>query len=246
MPDVYELDSVTSVLDEVRKEPWASQLHDFDSIIAREQTAGRGQFRRNWASPEGNIHAALRLPMEGPFPGTEAAVALGVLFALALRREGYPCLLKWPNDLVLVTEQGEPCKVGGILLEERGNVLVAGIGINVVHAPSAVELRSDAALRAIALNQCNTAQNVKKIPAAVLWKTLVNHVFSSYSHNQSPLAWHPLAQELLLWRNCSIVLADGEERHEGVLRGTGFKGELLLEAQGRTLSFYSGSIRLHC
>lgn len=246
MPEVHELATVSSVLDEVRCEPWASQLHAFDSIIARQQTAGRGQFRRSWSSPEGNIYAALRLPMEGPFLGTEAAVALGVLLALALRQEGYPCLLKWPNDLVLMTEQGEPRKVGGILLEERAGVLVAGIGINVVHAPAGVELRSDAALPATALCECKAAQIVKKCAASMLWKTLVNHVFSFYSHNQSPSAWHPLAQELLLWRNCSIVLTDGEERHEGILRGTGFKGELLLEAQGRSWSFYSGSIRPAC
>ena len=70
MPEVYELDTVTSVLDEVRKPEWAHKLNDFDSIIARRQTAGRGQYRRSWDSPEGNIFAALRLPMEGPFLGT--------------------------------------------------------------------------------------------------------------------------------------------------------------------------------
>lgn len=244
MPEVYELDTVTSVLDEVRKPEWAHRLNDFDSIIARRQTAGRGQYRRSWDSPEGNIFAALRLPMEGPFLGTEAAVALGVLLACALRAEGFLCLLKWPNDLVLADSLGEARKVCGILLEERENVLVAGIGINVLHAPSDDMLRPDHALKATSLLANDPQGHVKNIPTAKLWKKLVNHLFSSYSHNYAPYDWHTPTQEFLLWRNRKVVLADGDERVEGILRGIGFKGELLLEAQGRTLALLSGSIRV--
>lgn len=244
MPEVYELDTVTSVLDEIRKPEWAQKLNDFDSIIARRQTAGRGQYRRSWDSPEGNIFAALRLPLEGPFLGTEAAVALGVLLACALRAEGFACFLKWPNDLVLADSLGEARKVCGILLEERENVLFAGIGINVLHAPSDNMLRPDHALKATSLWANDPQGHVKNIPTAKLWKKLVNHLFSSYSHNYAPYDWHTPAQELLLWRNRKIVLADGDERVEGILRGIGFKGELLLEAQGRTLALLSGSIRV--
>lgn len=242
-PKVHELDTVTSVLDEIRKPCWQG-LRDFDSLVARAQTNGRGQYRRSWDSSEGNIFAALRLPLEGPFLGTEAAVALGVLLAQALRAEGFFCLLKWPNDLVLVEEDGEARKVGGILLEEREGVLVAGIGINVLYAPDDDALRANHALKATCLARHDAGGLVKNIPAATLWKTLVIHLFYSYSHNYAPFDWHAPAQEFLLWRGRSVVLADGDERVEGILRGIGFKGELLLEAQGSLLSFLSGSIRL--
>lgn len=149
-PVIHEVGDVTSVLDAVREEPWKSGLRPFDSLLARSQTSGRGQFRRAWASPAGNVYAALRLPMEPPFKGMEAAVALGAWLCGGLCLLGLDCRLKWPNDLVLEGKNG-PAKVGGILLEEREGRLVAGVGINVLSHPLGAGLRSEAALPATSL-----------------------------------------------------------------------------------------------
>lgn len=101
-------------------------LEPWDSVLAVSQTAGRGQLRRQWVSPPGNVYAALRLPLTPPFDGTAAAPVMGMLLAQGLRQGGWPIWLKWPNDLVLCGADGIPRKLAGILLEERGGVLLAG------------------------------------------------------------------------------------------------------------------------
>lgn len=114
----------------------------FTSILCRNQTQGRGQLRRNWVSPSGNIYAALFLPNISPFSTESAAPALGALLVHALRSLGFLVELKWPNDIIQ-KKQGKYEKVAGILLEERQNTLVAGIGINIQKAPPSHDLRED-------------------------------------------------------------------------------------------------------
>ncbi|MDR2745706.1 MAG: hypothetical protein LBB66_11035 [Desulfovibrio sp.] len=122
-------------------------LPEWGSVLALSQSGGYGQFRRLWHSPAGNLYVSFRLPAEPTLSGDAAALALGLLVCNALRDLGFPVFLKWPNDLLL----REEAKIGGILIEERGDVLVAGMGINLVEAPDRERLRSDAALPAAAL-----------------------------------------------------------------------------------------------
>lgn len=243
-PKVCQLGAVATVLDEVRKEEWRTRLAFFDSVLAESQSAGRGQYRRSWSSPAGNIYAALRLPMEAPFAGTEAAVVIGAWLVKALRAEGFPCLLKWPNDVVLM--DGEtPRKVCGILLEERDQALFAGIGINVVHSPSEDELRSGAALPAGSLAGYAQKHGIPEPERVSLWKSLVNHLFSSYTQSRilAPGFWREEADSLLLWRNQPVALEDGGRLEYGTIRGVGPNGELMLSSQCGMRQFLSGSIR---
>lgn len=142
-PFVWRLGEVGSSLDAAFLLASRGRLIVWDSLLAVSQTAGRGQLRRPWASPPGNIYAALRLPIVSPFDGTAASPVVGFLLALALREEGWPVELKWPNDLVLNAIGGVPRKLAGILLEERGGILLAGIGVNVAGAPPATAMREE-------------------------------------------------------------------------------------------------------
>ena len=121
----------------------AGELAPWDGVVAVSQRGGRGQMRRGWASPPGNLYLALALPENPPQPESLLPVYLGYLLALYLAQKGVPALFKWPNDL-LVDEK----KVGGTLLEERGGRLVAGIGINLTSAPDEKKLRPEHAFPA--------------------------------------------------------------------------------------------------
>ena len=103
-------------------------LAPWQSVLVSSQRQGRGQLRRNWVSPAGNIYAALRLPMQEPFASSAASTVTGAMLAAALGKLGFEVRLKWPNDLA-VLDGDTPAKVAGILLEERAGVLLAGIGI---------------------------------------------------------------------------------------------------------------------
>jgi BirA family biotin operon repressor/biotin-[acetyl-CoA-carboxylase] ligase len=83
--------------------------------IARQQTAGRGQWGRVWQSPPGGLYLSVALPLDLAIncgPHLTLAVAWGI--ANQLRCRDIPVLLKWPNDLVLSGR-----KLGGIKIETR-------------------------------------------------------------------------------------------------------------------------------
>jgi BirA family biotin operon repressor/biotin-[acetyl-CoA-carboxylase] ligase len=101
-------------------------------LAAEEQTAGRGQRRRNWRSAAGaGATFSLRRRMRcAPQALAGLSLAVGVASARALRALGAGNVaLKWPNDLLV-----DDAKLGGILIETRlqgGSALaVVGIGVN--------------------------------------------------------------------------------------------------------------------
>ena len=71
-------------------------------VIAHQQSAGKGQWGRQWQSSAGGLY--LSMALEPNIPAQEAAqltlcTAWGV--AIALRSCGIPVQIKWPNDLVI-------------------------------------------------------------------------------------------------------------------------------------------------
>lgn len=216
---VEKTDSVFSV---ARRLQAAGIFPEYASVFADVQSEGRGQYGRSWQSARGNIHAAIRLPMRGIFLTGASACAAAVLTAEALRREGYAAKIKWPNDIVCETPAG-PVKTGGILIEERGDMLTAGIGINVCWAPEPSALRSAAALPAGRLSEGPDAAD-----PYVLWERIAE-AFRSADPNVPEAAWLRRAEALLLWLGEDVSLAlPGGEKLEGRILGLAPGGELLL------------------
>ncbi|HIK04362.1 MAG TPA: biotin--[acetyl-CoA-carboxylase] ligase [Trichormus sp. M33_DOE_039] len=100
-------------------------------VIATEQTAGRGQWGRQWISQTGGLYLSVAIN-----PDLEANASYRLTLATAwgiadqLRQCGINVGIKWPNDLVL-----EGRKLGGILTETKVNQgkitqAVVGVGIN--------------------------------------------------------------------------------------------------------------------
>ncbi len=100
--------------------------HGFEglAVVADRQTMGRGRLGRTWFSAPG-LGLWCTVALEGDARGLVFAAALAVRDAIAPR-----CALtiKWPNDLLL-----DKRKVCGILIEQRGERIALGIGLNVHH-----------------------------------------------------------------------------------------------------------------
>lgn len=238
---IFPFAEVPSALDMAFDLAGGGRLGLWDSVLAASQTAGRGQLRRRWTSPPGNIYAALRLPLSPPFDGGAAAAAVGLLAAEALRALGWQVRIKWPNDLVLEV-QGAPRKVAGILLEERGGILLAGIGVNVLSHPPADALRAEAALPAASLAEC--AQGAPLPAAPELWARLVSRMLSSYTDARIFAgSWLGRAEALLLWRGSAVTVTDGEAIHKGRLAGLWPSGALRLETEKGVVEVTGGSPR---
>ena len=116
-------------------------------LLAHRQSAGRGRRGRGWVSGVGNFHGSLAMKVEGG-PAQAALRSLVAALALvdALEAAGLEpgrISLKWPNDVLL-----DGGKLAGILLESSASgdvvTLVTGIGVNLAHAPEAVELEASA------------------------------------------------------------------------------------------------------
>lgn len=243
-PFVWRLGEVTSTLDAARTLMDAGLLASWESVQAVRQTSGRGQLRRQWISPAGNIYATLRLPQADPFLGSEAAPALSLMLAAAFAELGLSVSVKWPNDLVADTADG-PCKVAGILMEERGGVLCAGIGINVVWRPERESLRAGAALSAAYLAEVWPGGPACCPPAERLWPMLVKRLYSAYTGQRSPMIrCHEAVCRHLLWQGRQVVIEDGEETVSGILAGLHADGGIRLLCGSGERIFYSGSLRL--
>ena len=110
-------------------------------VLAEAQTAGRGRYSRQWASPRGNLYVTyiLRpalLPRHAAQIGYVAAVAVhDTVAALTGKPSAIAC--KWPNDVLVGGE-----KIAGILPESSIGAdgaldwIVLGIGLNIVSAPA--------------------------------------------------------------------------------------------------------------
>lgn len=119
----------------------------FCSVVASEQTAGRGRFDRKWLSEPG-LDLTFSMVFIPP-AGTSDCSCVTLLAGLAVRRALAPYCgsnlnLKWPNDIRL----GEK-KIGGVLCElvsgSGQSILIIGIGINVNRAHFPEKIRATAA-----------------------------------------------------------------------------------------------------
>lgn len=100
-------------------------------VIAAQQTAGRGQWGRQWQSGKGGLYLSVALaPNLQVSNSAQLTLCSAWGIAKALRGYSIPVYLKWPNDLLLLRR-----KLGGILTETRvqqGQIIktVVGVGIN--------------------------------------------------------------------------------------------------------------------
>lgn len=229
----------SSTLDVARIFNEKKLLNEWDSILGTRQQSGRGQLRRGWDSPEGNIYAALRLPSTGFFANELGSLVIGFLLAKALQELGYNARIKWPND-ILVDDK----KVGGILLEERAGKLMAGIGINVHSHPPTELLRNEWAVPAGCL--CKKEQT---LPILQVWQTLVDYMHFCYnaqvvqyttakliSSVEKQLAW--LGREV--WIHGSDLI-----NRSGRIMGISENGGLRLRQKDGEKIIHNGSISLH-
>ena len=92
------------------------------------QTAGRGRLGRQWVEAPATsvlVSVLLRPPSKQRAPELSLVAALATALAVEDATD-LAAQIKWPNDVML-----DRRKVGGILAELKGEVVVLGIGLNV-------------------------------------------------------------------------------------------------------------------
>lgn len=133
----------------------ASLLPVYSCVVAKEQTKARGRCDRSWISLKGNLFFSLVLKNYA-----EKTPLLSFLISLVVAEslKNFPVMLKWPNDVLI-----EGKKVAGILLENLGDKVVVGVGINTKFAPEENVLYPTSSLNGLVENEALLREILNKI-----------------------------------------------------------------------------------
>ncbi len=226
------------------------QMDIWDSVIAVEQSAGRGQQKRQWISPAGNIHASWLWPLPGSdgsektgWDGLMSLVA-GFIFARVFTELNVPVQIKWPNDLLVHDMQsGGDRKFGGILVERRESHILVGIGINVNYSPEDRRLREEFAVPATRLHDQGC-----EIPTLSLWMALVEKgksLFEKLINNTTPAELIKMIDSQMAWVGEKVLIRRmNADVSEAVILGLAENGGLRIKKRDKEEVMYSGSIIL--
>jgi BirA family biotin operon repressor/biotin-[acetyl-CoA-carboxylase] ligase len=133
----HRLGRTTLVFDQLDSTNSYAALHVGDQandglvILAREQTAGRGQHGRTWTAPAGSsvlLSVLLYPPPQLRRPTVLTSWAAVSVCETISQLTGLSASIKWPNDVLM-----EGRKVCGILIEQ-GRGTIAGVGLNLNQA----------------------------------------------------------------------------------------------------------------
>ncbi len=220
----------------------AGSLKPWDSVLALSQKAGRGQYKRSWVSPPGNIYAAWRWP-DADSMGADGMrwlaltpLLAGYMLAKAMERLGLAVRIKWPNDLLI----GER-KFGGVLAETRSNRRLIGIGLNVSSSPGDRLLRNDFALPATHL----LAHGFEATPLH-LWLKLVEKgksLFEEIIYGMTPENFISALCPCIAWVGSRVMVKTADGRvFVATVSGLSQDGGLRLKSNGKEQTLYAGSI----
>lgn len=222
--------SLPSTNSEVRKPGYRHG----DAVIAKEQTAGRGQRGNRWSSKAGE-NLTFSLVWEPTFLEAKRQFLLSEAVALALTdtlaEYGIRSKIKWTNDIYVGRK-----KICGILIEHDlgtdGHLArtIVGIGLNInqkefeewVPNPTSMALLEG-----------------KNYDVGEVFQRLYDALEARYNQLQSDPATIERDYDALLFRKgelATYALPSGK-RFEGVIVGVKPSGELLVESQGMVVPY---------
>lgn len=190
-------------------------------LVADEQIAGRGRRGAVWISPKGeNIACSILLKPTLP-KALWHRLSLVTGLAVAEVLENYVPLaeIKWPNDVKVGGK-----KIAGILVEAGKDFVIIGIGINVNSTNFPDELAATS-LHELTGRTYSRAEILQELVTRM--SRYANQINQGYED-----ALKSIRERCALTGHfVSYLVAD--QRREGMVRGIGSGGELMVETEGR-------------
>ena len=258
---VYHAETLSSTMDVSRRLAAEGAPHG-TVITADFQEAGRGRTRgRSWLGDPGDnlfFTVLLRYPS---FAAVPAALTLrtGLAVSHAIEDLAPPLAglvrIKWPND-VLILLPGGGRKIAGILCEACGGIVFIGIGVNVRQREFPPGLRHKATSLSLSLGELGLEGPEADSRFALLESILerLRRELEGASPETGGVphpgdTWRARLEERLYMRGERVCFiaggADSGRPVEGLLRGVGPGGELLiLPDGGEERAFITGELNL--
>ncbi|MDY0132100.1 MAG: biotin--[acetyl-CoA-carboxylase] ligase [Desulforegulaceae bacterium] len=238
--DIYSVNQCESTMDSLFYLIEKEKKKDFSSLIAMSQNKGRGQYKKKWYSPKGNLSVSIHLPFifNNQWSENYLPLIFGNLLTEALSDFGIITQIKWPNDIFF---KGK--KLGGILVEKKRNFYLAGIGMNLVSIPGDDELEDEFSIKPGSLLE----EGININSPLIFWDFVLEHFYSFFDKRLAKESPSDLINSLirkLAWLDEEVFLDDpytGIKKY--ILKGLSEEGGLLLYDGRTTKVVYSGRIR---
>lgn len=209
-----------------------------DAYFAIEQTAGKGQYNRQWLSPKGeNIILSVVFDMKAF--AIDDTFILNMLAALSAQElfnkySAEKAKIKWANDIYWRDR-----KTAGILIENtiRGKTwqyAVVGFGMNINQTVFAGELKNPVSLKQITGKAYNVIELAKQLCS------IINTNMQQLMQGNNTLFFTKYNNELYKL-NETIQFKKNNVLHSGRIKGVDRLGRLIIEDKGEH-AYENGSI----
>ena len=218
-----------------------TELKQYFTVLAEEQTMGRGRMGRQWLSPFGKN---LYLSQYSQFHGVHAELAglslvVGIAVVESLQQVGLTqAKVKWPND---VYYNGK--KICGILIETISSVplkllhVVVGIGLNVADSTEIAKKIQ----RPCTDITTNLGYNVSRNELAAIVMFNVKQIMHLF-HQDGFGAFAAMWDKVDLLQGKQIEVLSANSLHCGVAEGVDTTGALCLDCNGKKQRIHHGSV----
>mgnify|MGYP002525167437 FL=1 len=229
--DCSILESTTSTNDYLTTLPFSQNIK---VCIAREQTAGKGQYQRVWLSKkDSSVLLSLRYPfsIKVALNGLSLAMGLSVIDVLECVYHLDHLKLKWPNDVYFKDQ-----KLAGILIENSvqndQQSVVIGLGLNY---QLATDFECDTPWTDLSKN-CTTLPNLVD-----LHEKLINNLikscqrFEQHGFSAFQAQWNQ--HDYLLGKQLELNYQD--KKTIGTANGVNEHGALIIKSDNTMIEAYS-------
>lgn len=219
-------------------------INNGDICIAEQQTSGKGRYGKQWQSPKnGSLYLSIacckKSSSEDNQYGSLLAIGVALEIAEILKMYGLDHVrIKWPNDIIL-----DEKKICGVLIERitsQGYIYwVVGMGINFGSSKSIANVIDN-----VPGSVSEYVTNWKIARNEILIKTIVRTLITcnsnpSYMQEKIINSWDKY--DYLYEKPIIVRMYDGSSV-DGIARGIGEDGALLLEINGSLRKLYSGDV----
>lgn len=202
------------------------------TVVARHQRGGRGRGDRVWSTPPGEALLFSVLFRAGLPPDRLSPFSILIADALAetvAGEFGIATTIKWPNDVLAGGR-----KLSGILIQARGGMAVAGVGMNVLSLPDALP-EGATSLRA------ETGRDIDQDGLLRILLGAINDRYHALLTGDIQDAIDRVNSRLHL-RDEDVVVHDGDRTLHGRVMGVRGDGALLLDVDGESRAIVSGEL----